>query len=144
MRAWGESTGEALHTSTFLGHPVGCAMGVAAIREMQARQLDQVAAAKGERLMAMLRPLAERHRRVGDVRGRGLMVGVELVKDRKTKEPDRQTAWQVVLGALRRGLILLGGGQRRNVLSISPPLTIADPQLDFLARTIDECLKELS
>jgi len=143
MAAWGESTGEALHTSTFLGHPVGCAMAVAAIREMQAQRLDQVAAAKGKRLMEMLRPLAERHRRVGDVRGRGLMVGIELVTDRETKEPDRQAAWHVVVGALKRGLILLGGGPRRNVLSISPPLTIADPQLDFLVRTIDECLKEL-
>jgi 4-aminobutyrate aminotransferase-like enzyme len=144
MRAWGESAGEAIHTSTFLGHPVGCAMGVAAIREMQAQRLDQAAAAKGKRLMEMLRPLAERHRRVGDIRGRGLMVGIELVTDRGTKEPDRQAAWKVVVGALKRGLILLGGGQRRNVLSISPPLTIAEQQLDFLARTIDECLKELS
>lgn len=143
MRAWGESTGEAIHTSTFLGHPVGCAMGVATIREMQARDLDRVAAEKGDRLVQMLEPLAERHRKIGQVRGRGLMVGIELVRDRETREPDPEATWQVVLGALKRGLILLGGGSRRNVLSLSPPLTIADRQLDFVVETIDACLKEV-
>ena len=140
MDAWAESTGEAIHTSTYLGHPVGCAMGIATIRQMQRLKLDRTAAEKGEWLMQELRALSARHERIGNVRGKGLMVGVELVKDRSSKEPDSELTWKVVQESLRRGLILLGGGRRRNVLSISPPLTIAVEQLEFLVDTLDDVL----
>ena len=143
MDAWDESAGEAIHTSTFLGHPIGCAMGVAAIREMQRHNLAEVAAAKGERLLEMLRPLQDRHERVGDIRGLGLMIGIELVRDKETREPDPDAAWRVVVRALKRGLVLLSGGSRRNVLSLSPPLTISEDQLLFSVQAIDECLGEL-
>ncbi|MBI2190535.1 MAG: aspartate aminotransferase family protein [Planctomycetes bacterium] len=140
MDAWPESTGEAIHTSTFLGHPAGCAMAVSAIREMMRLGLDRMADAKGRFLMERLKPLLERHACVGEIRGRGLLIGIELVRDRARREPDPQAAWRVVAAALRRGLILLSGGPGRNVLSLTPPITITERQLEFAARTLDECL----
>jgi 4-aminobutyrate aminotransferase/(S)-3-amino-2-methylpropionate transaminase len=143
MAAWGESQGEAIHTSTFLGHPVGCAAAVRSIQLMKEEGLHEVCAKKGRRLMELLADLQKKHSSIGDVRGRGLLIGVEFVKDHETKEPGPDVSWQVVLGALRRGYLLLGGGTRRNVLSISPPATITDDQMVALVATLDECLEEV-
>ena len=71
------------------------------------------------------------------------MIGIELVRDRETRKPDADAAWRVVVSALKRGLVLLSGGSRRNVLSLSPPLTISEDQLRFSVQTLDECLGEL-
>lgn len=143
MAAWGESQGEAIHTGTFLGHPVGCAAAVRSIRLMQEEALPEICAEKGLCLMSMLKDLCEKHPRIGDVRGRGMLIGVELVNDRETKEPAPDVSWQIVLAALRRGYLVLGGGARRNVLSISPPATITEAQMVALVAALDECLGEV-
>ncbi|MDP6354841.1 MAG: aspartate aminotransferase family protein [Planctomycetota bacterium] len=143
MAAWGESQGEAIHTSTFLGHPVGCAAAIRSIRLMQEEALPEVCAEKGDRLLALLAEMQKKHPEIGDVRGRGLLIGVECVHNRETKEPAPDVSWQLVLAALKRGYLLLGGGARRNVISISPPATITDEQMLALVDAMDECLEEI-
>lgn len=140
MDAWPESEGEAMHTSTFLGHPVGCAAALAALETLEAEGLVARAREQGSRWLAALQGLADRHDAVGDVRGRGLMVGLDLVSDRETKRPDPRLARSVALEALRRGWILLLGGPAGNVLSLSPPLNIGAHLLDAAAETLDDVL----
>ena len=118
MDAWPESSGEALHTSTHLGNPLGCAMALAAIGEMKRLKLD------------------ERVRRLQDRlpgRGLGFMKGVKL--------PDAATCHRVVQRLLRRGIIALGGGERGNVITLTPPLTISENELRFAAEEISRATR---
>jgi 4-aminobutyrate aminotransferase-like enzyme len=137
MAAWPASDGEAMHTSTFLGHPLGCAAALAQIEEIERQGLIERAARLGERLLERLRDLQARHPAIGDVRGRGLLVGVELVRDPEARTPDPESAAGVVGAALRRGVILLAGD---GVLELSPPLTLSDEQLDFALHVFEDCL----
>lgn len=125
MDAWPVSAGEALHTSTYLGNPMGCAAALANIAEIQRMHLPQRARELGAKLGARLEMLRTSGKAV-DVRGRGLMWGVEL--------PDAATAQRVVVQGLRHGVILLQAGPAGNVLSITPPLIISERQL---VRAID-------
>lgn len=140
MEAWPPSEGEATHTSTFLGNPVACAAGLASLRALERGGLPARAEREGERWRARLARLAERHPAVGDVRGLGLAVGIDLVRDRDSREPDPGLARRVVVGALRRGWILLAGGAAGNVLSLSPPLTISRRLLDDSVEALDSLL----
>ena len=140
MDAWPESTGEAIHTSTFLGNPVACAAARATLEVLEASGLAARARREGERWLGSLRRLRERHQGVGDVRGRGLMVGVELVRDSASRRPDAGRAVRVVREALRRGWILLAGGTDGNVLSLSPPLVTPAGVLDDAVDLLDEAL----
>ncbi|HEX5726492.1 MAG TPA: aspartate aminotransferase family protein [Longimicrobiaceae bacterium] len=140
MEAWPRSTGEALHTSTFLGHPLGCAAALAAIAVLREEGLVERSAALGARLLARLRALAADHPRVGEVRGLGMMIGVELVRDRATREPAPELAGRVVVEALRRGVLVLGGGVHGNVLSLSPPFVLTDAQADAALAVLGEIL----
>lgn len=136
MAQWGESTGEALHTSTFLGHPLGCAAALAAIAEIEERRLVERAAALGEWLRPRLESLRERHASVWAVRGRGLMWGIDL-RD-ASGSPDGRRAARAVVEALRRGVILLPAGAHGNVLELVPPYTITEAQLDYALAVLDE------
>ena len=118
MDAWPESSGEALYTSTHLGNPLGCAMALAAIGEMKRLKLDERARRLQDRLPG---------------RGLGLMKGVEL--------PDAAACQRVVQRLLRRGILALGGGERGNVLTLTPPLTISQTELDFAAQEIAKLTK---
>ena len=126
--AWPVTTGEAIHTSTYLGHPVGCAMALAQIREIKKFKLPARAAKLGESLLkqlaAMRLPKAKvRH----SVRGKGLMVGLELT------QPNGQPATHIALDAIKtllhRGYIFLPEGEHGNIISFTPPLTISSAQL---------------
>lgn len=130
MSAWPASGGEAIHTSTFLGHPLGCAAALASLRVIAREGLVARSAAEGARARDLLRERLAGHPRVGEVRGLGMMIGIELVRDRRTKVPDAALAGEVVVGAMREGYLVLGGGLRSNVLSLSPPLSIARSQMD--------------
>jgi 4-aminobutyrate aminotransferase-like enzyme len=126
--AWPESRGEALHTSTFAGHPVGCAMALAQLAEIQRRQLPARAAALGQRLLEWLAALrAPRGGLRLSARGLGLMVGLEL--RRPDGAPASEEAFRIVKAMLRRGFILLTEGEHGNVLSFTPPLTIRASEL---------------
>jgi hypothetical protein len=126
MEAWPRSTGEAIHTSTFLGHPVGCAAALASISVLEEEGLVERSARLGAALLARLDAMLEGHPRVGEVRGLGMMIGVELVRDARGREPAPELVGRVVVGALREGVTLLGGGIHGNVLSLSPPFVLSE------------------
>jgi 4-aminobutyrate aminotransferase-like enzyme len=136
MAAWPTSGGEAFHTSTFLGHPLGCAAALAQIDEIEAGGLIERSARLGATLLERLEKLRSRVRSIGDVRGRGLLAAVELVRDPGAR-PDPERAARVVKRALRAGLILLAGD---GVIELSPPLTITEEQLAFALLALEDCL----
>ncbi|MGH7458296.1 MAG: aspartate aminotransferase family protein [Longimicrobiaceae bacterium] len=130
MDCWPRSSGEALHTSTFLGNPVTCAAALASISVLQGESLVARSARLGKRALEQLDGRLAGHPRVAEVRGRGMMIGLELLRDRESREPDAALARTVMVEALRRGVIVLAGGVHGNVISLSPPFTISGEQLD--------------
>jgi 4-aminobutyrate aminotransferase len=128
------------HASTFGGNPVSVAASLATI-ELLERELIDNAGAMGRHLMDRLRDLPKRCAIVGDVRGLGLMIGIELVKDQETKERAPELRDQMVQMCFERGLLLLGAGP--NTIRLCPPLIITKEQADFAADTIEECLQSL-
>jgi 4-aminobutyrate aminotransferase-like enzyme len=129
------------HLSTFGGNPVSCAAGLANIEVMQEERLPEEAARKGAHAMGRLREMAERHSLIGEVRGLGLMIGVELVKDRETKEPAAKEAAAVRRFAREAGVLIGVGGQGGNVVRIQPPLVIEDAALDHALDVVDQALE---
>jgi 4-aminobutyrate aminotransferase len=125
------------HASTFGGNPVSCAAALATITLLKDRLVAN-AAEVGRHLMEGLKGLAERHPLIGDVRGRGLMIGVEFVRDRQTKERAGEERDLVVKRAFDRGLLVLGAG--KNAIRFSPPLVLTKEQADTAVRIIDEAL----
>ncbi len=100
------------------------------------------AVAMGERLMAGIRRLAQRYPSIGDVRGLGLMIGVEFVADRQTREPAPKLVHDLVQLAFTKGLLLLGAG--RSTLRLAPPLVVTAQDIDTGLAIIDECLATLA
>jgi 4-aminobutyrate aminotransferase len=125
------------HASTFGGNPVAIAASLATL-ELLEDGLIENAAKMGAYLLEGLTALMDKHQIIGDVRGKGLMIGIELVKDRMTKEPFVEAQHQVELECFKRGLITLGCGQ--SSIRLSPPLVIEKDQCDFAIKTIDEAL----
>ncbi len=126
------------HTSTFGGNPVACEAGLATIEVIEKEGLMRNAAEQGAHIQKHLRHLQQKCRSLGDVRGRGLMIGVELVRNRRTKEPAERQRDDVVQDAFRRGLLLLPCG--RNVIRISPPLSITREEVDQGLGVLEEVL----
>ncbi len=137
--SWGVSSGEARHTSTFLGHPLACASALATLRVIKKELLLEAAQTKGRMLKEMLVSMLAGNACVSSIRGRGMMIGIEIV-DPSTREPDSLRAWSVVVDSLKRGVILIPAGPKGNVLSITPPLTISTEQMEFGANVIAEAL----
>ncbi len=129
------------HASTFGGNPVAVAAALTTI-ELLKKELIDNAAGVGAHLMAKLRDLPQRFPNVGDVRGLGLMIGIEMVKDQRTKERAPQLRDQLVQLCFERGLLVLGAGP--NTIRICPPLIITKDQADFAADTIEDCLTKMS
>jgi 4-aminobutyrate aminotransferase/(S)-3-amino-2-methylpropionate transaminase len=121
MDAWPISTGESLHTQTFLGHPPGCAAALAALAVLEEEKLAARAAELGERALARLRSRLADRAGVREVRGRGLLLAIEC--------DDGARAGAACAGALRRGVIVLSAGERGEVISICPPLVIDEDAL---------------
>jgi 4-aminobutyrate aminotransferase-like enzyme len=134
MSAWPESSGEALHTSTFLGNPLACAAAIATIDELERLDLPATAARAGRALGPRLQSLLA-HPSVVDVRGTGLLYGIAF------REAAQATA--VVKAALRRGLILLQSGGCGDVITISPPLVIARRQLERILEILELAILEM-
>jgi 4-aminobutyrate aminotransferase-like enzyme len=139
--AWPESKGEAIHTSTFLGHPVGCAMALAQIEEIHRLKLPERSRRLGAMLLAELKALGAPELRL-KARGAGLMAGLEL------RRPDGSPATTEALGLIKRmlhrGFILLPEGEHSNVIAFTPPLTITEAQLRSVVRALDEELRRLA
>jgi len=129
------------HASTFGGNPVSCSAALATIELLEA-ELMANAKIRGEYLMTELRELQKSMECMGDVRGKGLMVGVELVKDRDTKE--RATDWrnEVIQKAFQKGLLLLGCGE--NTIRFSPALTVTVEEIDACLSIFEESLREVA
>jgi 4-aminobutyrate aminotransferase-like enzyme len=127
--AWPESTGEAWHTSTFLGNPLGCRMALESLNLLEAEPWSKRVTALGNYLEKGLRTLKSKSKRWGWTRGRGLMRGIEVLTE--AGQPDAARAGQVVEALLARGIILLGGGVEQNVLSFTPPFVISESEIDF-------------
>jgi 4-aminobutyrate aminotransferase-like enzyme len=139
--AWPRSTGEAIHTSTFLGHPVGCAMALAQIKEIQSRHLPERSAELGEFFLQELRAQIPPSPYQLEIRGLGLMAGVEI--RRPDGAPSSVAALAVLDGMLRAGFIVLPEGEESNIISSTPPLTITRSQLAAAARAFGQALKNL-
>jgi 4-aminobutyrate aminotransferase-like enzyme len=129
------------HTSTFLANPIGCAAGVASLTVIEEEHLVEKSAELGSYLLKRLREFQNRHELIGDVRGKGLMIGVELVSDRETKAPATKVTERIVDEALKRGVYFASGGRYGNVLKTSPPLVITKEQIDFALEVLDKALK---
>ena len=129
MDAWPESAGEALHTSTFLGNPLGCAMAIAALREHARPEMAAKVLSAGRHLREVLQKISSPQ--IGEVRGTGLLVGLEII--RADGAPDQTLAAHCVVEALQVGILLLAGGRHGNVLSLAPPFDLAPEEADFLA-----------
>jgi 4-aminobutyrate aminotransferase len=136
MEAWPPGA----HASTFGGNPVSCAAAVATMKLLKDRLMAN-AADVGGHMMAGLEGLAAKHALIGDVRGRGLMIAVELVRDRQTKERAGRERDAVVTAAFNRGLLVLGAGA--NSIRFSPPLVLTREQADTAVGIVDEALTEV-
>jgi 4-aminobutyrate aminotransferase-like enzyme len=132
--AWPKSHGEAIHTSTFLGNPVGCAMALAQIKEIERLNLCKKSAESGKFLLGSLQSAIGNRQSAIQIRGLGLMAGVDLrLSDGK---PATDAAMRIVKKMLRRGFILLPEGEHANVISFTPPLTVTRAQLAKTVATL--------
>jgi 4-aminobutyrate aminotransferase len=136
--------GLASHGSTFGGNPVACAAAIAVLETIRDERLAENAAARGEELMKGLRAIASTESRIGDVRGRGTMIGVEFVKDRKTREPDGATADQVIARCADEGLLLLTCGTQHQTVRWIPPLDVGSDEIQGALKTFRGVVSNLS
>jgi 4-aminobutyrate aminotransferase len=125
------------HASTFGGNPVSCAAALATIKVLE-NGLIRNAEVVGDYLIGRLTALMDKHPVIGDVRGKGLMIGIELVKDRRTKERAAAERNRVVQAMFQRGVLVLGAG--RNAIRLAPPLVISKDQADTVVSILDEVL----
>ncbi len=140
MDAWPESPGEALHTSTFLGHPLACAAGTAVLAEVNAG-LCEHAEEVGDQLRAALSAALEGEPGVSAVRGLGLLLGFTMIDDAGVAVPG--AGFEVAKAALRRGLILLPAGDAGEVVELSPPVVLTDVQIAFSVEALVASVREV-
>ncbi|HSB06710.1 MAG TPA: acetyl ornithine aminotransferase family protein [Thermodesulfobacteriota bacterium] len=129
------------HASTFGGNPLSCQAALTTIDLLQGG-LIQNASSLGEYILGQLKELQKRFRLIGDVRGKGLMIGVELVKDPVTKEKAIQERNRVIQACFERGLLILGCGE--NVIRLIPPLIITKNEADTALTILEEVLQEIA
>ncbi len=128
--------------NTFGGNPVSSAIGLAVLDVVEEEGLREHARVTGERLIVGLRELAARHEAIGDVRGMGLFIGIDLVRDRGTRDPDPDLARTLADVAAERGVLLSTDGPFHNVMKIKPPLVFSAADADRLVETVDAILGE--
>jgi 4-aminobutyrate aminotransferase-like enzyme len=136
--AWPVSTGEAIHTSTFLGHPVGSAMALAQIEEIKQRKLVERAGRLGKFLLGLLESEISNSKFDISIRGLGLLVGIEL--RRQDGSPATRESLRIIKSMLHSGFILLPEGEHSNVISFTPPLTITEAQLKAAISALKKAL----
>jgi 4-aminobutyrate aminotransferase-like enzyme len=128
MDAWPESDGEALHTSTFLGHPLACAAGVAVLNTLEAEGVTERARRVGGRLVTELRAALGGVEGVADIRGLGLLLGIELARGPEL-EPSSGAAARAARIALSEGVLMLPAGDHAHVVELTPPVELTDAQM---------------
>jgi 4-aminobutyrate aminotransferase/(S)-3-amino-2-methylpropionate transaminase len=127
--------------SSMGGSPLACAAAIAGIEVIEKKNLLEKAVKDGEYFMKGLAEIAEEHELIGDIRGKGLLVGVELVKNKKTKEPGTKEAYNVCLESFKRGLVFATYGMYDNVLRFFPPLITTRAQFDKALNILGEAIK---
>jgi len=131
------------HLSTFGGNPVCCAAGLATIEVMLEQDLPAQASVKGEYLLKQLHELQTTESLIGEVRGKGLMIAVELVEDHTKKTPAQEKAARIRELMRMKGTLVGVGGVKANVVRIQPPLVVTEQQLDAMVRHLTEALKQV-
>ena len=129
-----------MYFNTYGGNPVSCAVGLAVIDTIEQEGLVENAAEVGAYVLLRFRELQKNHACVGDVRGRGLFFGIDLVSDRETKKADSATARKVVNELRHRGILMSKIGEHDNVLKLRPPLCFSKENADLLVATLDDVL----
>jgi alanine-glyoxylate transaminase/(R)-3-amino-2-methylpropionate-pyruvate transaminase len=132
-----------IHFNTFGGNPVVCAQGTAVLEVIEREQLQANSLKIGKRISDGLDRLKEKHNIIGDARGKGLMLGIELVKDRATKEPAKAECAQVLETCREMGLLLGKGGLNGQTIRFSPPMCIHEQDADFLLEVLDQAFTSL-
>ncbi|HEV8184750.1 MAG TPA: aminotransferase class III-fold pyridoxal phosphate-dependent enzyme, partial [Chthoniobacterales bacterium] len=132
-----------IHFNTFGGNPVVAAQGMAVLDVIDREHLQANALEIGNRLTDGLCRLKEKHDIIGDVRGKGLMLGIELVKDRATKEPAKAECAQVLETCKEMGLLLGKGGLHGQTIRFSPPMCVTEADADFLLEVLDQAFAKL-
>ncbi|HTQ81165.1 MAG TPA: aminotransferase class III-fold pyridoxal phosphate-dependent enzyme, partial [Thermoanaerobaculia bacterium] len=130
--------------STFGGNPVSAAIGLAVLDVLRDERLRQNAFHQGRRLLAGLAELAQRQPLIGDVRGLGLFIGIELVRDRETLEPAAAEATLTIEAAKRRGVLLSTEGPHHNVLKLKPPIALGEEHCAVFLTVLEEALAEVA
>ncbi|MGI9406636.1 MAG: aminotransferase class III-fold pyridoxal phosphate-dependent enzyme, partial [Hyphomicrobiaceae bacterium] len=125
---------------TYGANPMSCAAGRAVLEVVAEEKLQQNAEAVGGELLKRLRKMQQKHDIVGDVRGKGLMLAIELVKDRATKEPATDETARVFEETRHQGLVVSKSGPHRSVLRMVPPLCLAMDDLDQIEAGLDAAL----
>jgi len=136
MNRWPVSRGEAIHTSTFLGNPLGCRMALTSLQLLEAPEISAAVTEKGMALLQKLREIAVTVPGFQKPRGRGLMAGIEAV-DREGR-PDPKRAGKIVEGFLAEGILILSDGVERNVVAFTPPFVIGTDDLLWAAGRLAE------
>ena len=131
------------HFNTFGGNPVVCAQGMAVLEVIEREKLQQNSLRIGNRILDELNRLKEKHALIGDVRGKGLLLGIELVKDRQSKEPAKEECAQILEMTKEMGLLLGKGGLWGQTIRFSPPMCVNEQDADFLIEVLDRALSEL-
>jgi alanine-glyoxylate transaminase / (R)-3-amino-2-methylpropionate-pyruvate transaminase len=132
-----------LHFNTFGGNPVVCAQGSAVLDVIEREKLQENSLKIGNKILAGLDGLREKHNLIGDVRGKGLLLGIELVKDRESKEPASEECAQVLENCKNMGLLLGKGGLWGQTVRFSPPMCVNEQDADFLIEVLDRAFAEL-
>ena len=132
-----------VHFNTFGGNPVVSAQGMAVLEVIDRENLQANALKIGASLTKGLHSLKEKHNIIGDVRGKGLMLGIELVKDRGTKEPAKAECAQVLETCKEMGLLLGKGGLQGQTIRFSPPMCVTEADADFLLEVLDRAFAAL-
>ncbi len=127
------------HASTFGGNPVACAAALETIRLLEEKYISN-AARMGAYLLEKLADWPQKHRIVGEVRGKGLMIGIELVKNQETREPHPEARHKIIRRAFESGLLVLGCGE--STVRLMPPLIVEKAHADFALDVLDRCISE--
>lgn len=138
-----ESVPVPLFVFTHLGHAVNSSAAIATIEAIKEERLIERAKKLGKYVIKRFEEMKEQYEIIGDVRGKGLLIGVDIVKDEKTREPDRTTALKICWRAWEKGLIVITFGKHGNVLRIAPPLNIPKEDLDKGLEIIEDAIKEV-
>jgi 4-aminobutyrate aminotransferase len=129
------------HENTLGGNPIVMAAALAVLRVIKKERLVENAAKIGDYTIKRLKEMQETHKTIGDVRGKGLMIGIELVKDKTTKTPAIKERNDLIVESFKQGVLLLGAGQ--SSLRLAPPLTITQQQIDMGLEIFEKSLSKL-